>query len=271
MQRLRDGSSGAGTSNVGQYYRSITFTDFLKSGPPQFNGNANALEADRWFRDVEKFLYTQHIPEIPSVEIVTYMLEGDAQNWWHELCHTLQLELTDVSWSIFKTEFYGKYFLHALRTAKELDLMQLKQKDMSVADYTCEFDNLCRFSKACQGNSADYEEWKCAQYEKGLRRNIFNYVYPQKLMNFTELVKKSQFAEDYSLKWAMLQEGYGETTPDEPHRAELGVCYKCGMPGHIVQDCPHRRHWDTAETDSQTRGNHELAVDFLATLHIINM
>ncbi|XP_020979219.1 uncharacterized protein LOC110271901 [Arachis ipaensis] len=225
MRGLRDGSSGAGTSNIGQYYRSLTLTNFLKSGPPQFNGNANVLEADRWFRDVERFLYTQHIPEAQSVEIVTYMLEGDAQKWWQELYYTLQMELTDIPWHRFKTEFYGKYFLDALRIAKELDLMQLKQENMSVADYTHEFDNLCRLSKVCQGNPVDYEAWKCAQYEKGLRRDIFNCVYPQRITDFTELVKKSQFVEDYSRKWAILQEGYGETAPDrKPRDASQSDC-----------------------------------------------
>ncbi|KAL4294316.1 hypothetical protein AHAS_Ahas18G0215900 [Arachis hypogaea] len=122
----------------------MTLIDFLKSGPPQFNGIANALEADRWFRDVERFLYTQHIPEVQSVEIVTYMLEGDAQKWWQELYHTLQMELTYIPWNRFNTKFYGKYFLHALCITKELELMQLKQENMSVAVYTREFDNLCR-------------------------------------------------------------------------------------------------------------------------------
>ncbi|XP_016168326.1 uncharacterized protein LOC107610849 [Arachis ipaensis] len=148
-QGRRDGNSGAGTSNVGRYYRSMTLTDFLKSGPPQFNENVNALEADQWFRDVERFLYTQHVPEVQSVEIVTYMLEGDAQNWWQELCNTLQVELTDIPWNRFKTEFYGKYFLHLICTAKEFELTHLKQKDMSVAEYTRKFNNLCHFSKAC--------------------------------------------------------------------------------------------------------------------------
>ncbi|XP_057734530.1 uncharacterized protein LOC130949961 [Arachis stenosperma] len=206
MRGPRDGSLGAGTSNTGRYYRSMTLTDFLKSGPPQFNGNANALEADLWFREAERFLYTQHIPEVQ-----------------------------------FKTEFYGKYFLHAIRIAKELELMQLKQEDMSVADYTREFDNLCRLSRVCQGNPADFEAWKCVQYEKGLRRDIFNCVSRQRLTNFPELVMKSQFAERYSMKSAMLQEGYGETTSEEPHGAGLGVCYKCGKPRHVARDCPHKK------------------------------
>ncbi|XP_052107527.1 uncharacterized protein LOC127740535 [Arachis duranensis] len=161
----------------------MTLTDFLKNGPPRFNGNANALEADQWFREVERFLHTQHIPE-------------------------------------------------------ELELMQLKQKDMSVADYTHEFDDLCRFSKSCQRDPADYEEWKCAQYEKGLRRDIFNYVYPQKLTNFTELAKKSQLAEDHYLKWTLLQEGFGEIAPEEPHRAGLRMCFRYRAPGHMSRDCP---------------------------------
>ncbi|KAL4315353.1 hypothetical protein AHAS_Ahas15G0176600 [Arachis hypogaea] len=200
MQGPQDGSSGVGTSNIDQYYRSVTLTDFLKSSLPQFNGNANALEADRWFRDVERFLYTQHIPEVQSVEILTYMLEGDAQKWWQKLYHTLQMELTDISWSRFKTEFYKNYFLHAIRIAKELELMQLKQENMYVVDYTREFDNLCHLSRVCQGNPADYEAWKCVQYEKRLRRDIFNCVSPQRLTNFPELVMKSQFAERYSMK-----------------------------------------------------------------------
>ncbi|KAL4286716.1 hypothetical protein AHAS_Ahas19G0114000 [Arachis hypogaea] len=127
---------------------------------------------------------------------------------------------------------------------------------MSVADYTREFDNLCRFSKTCQENPADYEEWKCAQYEKGLRRDIFNYVYPQKLTNFTELVRKSQLAEDCSMKWTLLQEGFGETTPEEPRRYGLGMCFRCGAPGHISRDCSRGRAAD-ASWPRQDQGKYD--------------
>ncbi|RYQ92541.1 hypothetical protein Ahy_B09g098773 isoform B [Arachis hypogaea] len=59
--------------------------------------------------------------------------------------------------------------------------------------------------------------------------------------------------------------------PNRPCRAGLGVCYKCGKSWYIARDCPHRKCWDAAESNSQTRGNHELAAEFLTSLHIINM
>ncbi|KAL4343872.1 hypothetical protein AHAS_Ahas11G0121800 [Arachis hypogaea] len=112
---------------------------------------------------------------------------------------------------------------------------------MFVTEYTREFKNLCLFSKTCQRNPADYEEWICSQYERRLRRDIFNYIYPQRIRSLIEMVNKSQFAEDCSMKWALLQEGYGETTPNEPHKAGLGLCFRCGVLGHMSRDFPRGR------------------------------
>ncbi|RYR67493.1 hypothetical protein Ahy_A03g013886 [Arachis hypogaea] len=59
--------------------------------------------------------------------------------------------------------------------------------------------------------------------------------------------------------------------PNRPCRAGLGVCYECGKPVHINRDCPHRKCREAFKYDSQTRGNHNLAVGFLTSLHILNM
>ncbi|RYR02673.1 hypothetical protein Ahy_B06g081469 [Arachis hypogaea] len=64
---------------------------------------------------------------------------------------------------------------------------------------------------------------------------------------------------------------YTKYRPNRPCRAELGVYYECGKPGHIARDCPHRKRGGVAESDPQTRGNHELAVEFLTFLHTIDM
>ncbi|XP_016165173.1 uncharacterized protein LOC107607784 [Arachis ipaensis] len=108
-----------------------------------------------------------HVAEGQHVEFATYMLEGEAEHWWQRIQRLLQQDEGDIPWNTFKDEFYKKYFPRAARDAKEMELMQLKQGNTTVAEYARKFDDLCRFSKICQGNPADFEEWKCLKFEKG--------------------------------------------------------------------------------------------------------
>ncbi|MCI77185.1 hypothetical protein A2U01_0098455, partial [Trifolium medium] len=48
--------------------------------------------------------------------------------------------------------------------------MELKQGDMSVADYTVKFESLCAFSP--HYNSLEAENDKCVKFEIGLRPDI---------------------------------------------------------------------------------------------------
>ncbi|RYQ83740.1 hypothetical protein Ahy_A07g036312 isoform B [Arachis hypogaea] len=50
--------------------------------------------------------------------------------------------------------------------------------------------------------------------------------------------------------------------PNRPCRAGLGVCYKCGRPGHMSWNCSYRGSRDATEPDFQTRGNYEPTVEF---------
>ncbi|XP_057745046.1 uncharacterized protein LOC130962908 [Arachis stenosperma] len=102
-----------------------------------------------------------------------------------------------------RDEFYKKYFPRAARDAKEIELMQLKQGDMTIAEYARKFDDLCRFSNICQGNPADFMEWKCLKFEGGLREELMNFVVPLEIRNFAELVNKSKLVEECSKKVAI--------------------------------------------------------------------
>ncbi|XLT25458.1 hypothetical protein HN873_056750, partial [Arachis hypogaea] len=92
-----------------------------------------------------------------------------------------------IPWEVFRTEFYKKYFPNSARNAKELELMQLKQGQMTVAEYTSKFEELCRFSRICQGAPEDFAEWKCIKYEGGLRSDILSFVAPMEIRVFSEL------------------------------------------------------------------------------------
>ncbi|XP_016165681.1 uncharacterized protein LOC107608394 [Arachis ipaensis] len=115
--------------------------------PPKFKGTLVATDADNWFRAIERSLRAQH-----------------------GIQRLLQQDKGDIPWNTFKDEFYKKYFPRTARDAKEMELMQLKQGNTTVAEYARKFDDLCRFSKICQGNPADFEEWNCLKFEGGLLR-----------------------------------------------------------------------------------------------------
>ncbi|XP_072081035.1 uncharacterized protein [Arachis hypogaea] len=144
----------------------MTLATFLKVNLPKFKGTTNPTEANTWFQAMERALQAQ--------------LQGD----------------DPITWDAFQEEFYKKYFSNSTRTAKELELLQLKQGTMFVSEYTDKFEELFRFSRMCQGASGDFKEWKCIKYEGGLRSDIYCSVGPIEIKTFSELVNKSRVAEE---------------------------------------------------------------------------
>ncbi|XP_015950209.2 uncharacterized protein LOC107475076 [Arachis duranensis] len=123
----------------------------------------------------------QQVSEEQWVEFGTYQLQGEAQYWWQGTRRILQPDGASIPWEIFRTEFYKKYFSNSAKNAKELELMQLKQGQMTVAEYTSKFEELCHFSRICQG---------C------LQSDILSFVAPMEIRVFSKLVNKSRIAED---------------------------------------------------------------------------
>ncbi|XP_057747376.1 uncharacterized protein LOC130966580 [Arachis stenosperma] len=125
--------------------------------------------------------FLKHVPEGQHVEFATYMLEGEAEHWWQGIQRLLQQDEGDIPWNTFKDEFYKKYFPRA-------------------AQYARKFDDLCCFSKICQGNHTDFEEWKCLKFEGGLREDLMSLVVPLEIRIFAELVNKCKLVEECAKK-----------------------------------------------------------------------
>ncbi|XP_015940481.1 uncharacterized protein LOC107479014 [Arachis duranensis] len=113
----------------------MTLDTLLKVHPPSFRGSTNPTDADNWFHAMEHALQAHHVLNNQYAEFVAYQLLGEAQPWWKGECHLLQLKNADIPWNVFQTAFYKKYFPESAREAKEMELMQLKQGSLFVADY----------------------------------------------------------------------------------------------------------------------------------------
>ncbi|XP_015949567.1 uncharacterized protein LOC107474463 [Arachis duranensis] len=187
-----DNTEGNGDNTGGV---SMTLATFLKVHPPTFRGPTNPIEADHWFQAIERAIQVQHVPLNQYVEFAAYQLTGEAQPW-------CQAEL-------FQTAFYKKYFHESTREAKEMELMQLKQGSMSVAEYTNKFEELCRFSQVCQGYPETFESWRCIKYQRGLKDKIITAVAPMKIRVFSDLVNKARVVEEYAKTVAASKDTHG--------------------------------------------------------------
>ncbi|XP_057744803.1 uncharacterized protein LOC130962634 [Arachis stenosperma] len=154
-------------------------------------------------------LYRRNMFHTIYLEFAAYQLAGEAQPWWQAECRLLQLQNAKVSWDVFRTAFYKKYFPEFVRKAKEMELMQLKQGSMSVTEYTNKFEELCRFSRVCQGDPETFESWRCIKYQRGLKDSIMTVVAPMEIRVFSDLVNKARVVEEYAKTVATSKDTHG--------------------------------------------------------------
>ncbi|XP_016168563.1 uncharacterized protein LOC107611116 [Arachis ipaensis] len=123
---------------------SRTLAAFLKVDPLIFNGSTNLTEADNWFQAVERALRTQQWEKLSNggKESADYY--------------------TNKMWTLhrrYSRKLSTKKYLHeSIREARELELLQLKQGSMTIAEYTSKFEELCRFSRISQGTPESFED-----------------------------------------------------------------------------------------------------------------
>ena len=56
----------------------------------------------------------------------TYMLKGEAEHWQRGAKSLLESSGTEITWEVFLTTFFDKYFLDNVKNEKEAKFIQLK-------------------------------------------------------------------------------------------------------------------------------------------------
>ncbi|KAK2420705.1 hypothetical protein QL285_031409 [Trifolium repens] len=119
---------------------------FLKNNPQVFKGGHDPDVAIKWLEAMERIFGAMRCSETQKVTLGTYMLHEDASYWRRNASQRLRFGNTVITWESFKREFLVKYFPSDIRNRKVVEFMELKQGNISVADYAAKFEELCRYS-----------------------------------------------------------------------------------------------------------------------------
>jgi len=128
------------------------------------------------------------------VRFGTHMLAEEADDWWVSTRLLLENEGEGVTWAVFRSEFLNRYFSEDVRGKKEIEFLELKQRDMSVTEYAAKFVELVKFYPHYNAEIAEFS--KCIKFENGLRAEIKRAIGYQKIRQFSELVSSCRIYED---------------------------------------------------------------------------
>jgi len=74
---------------------------------------------------LEKIFRALQCDDADKVTFTTYAFLEDAENWWDDICHRLQVEGTNVTWALFQKRFLEKYFPEDVREKKKMEFLML--------------------------------------------------------------------------------------------------------------------------------------------------
>ena len=167
---------------------------FRKNHPPKFSGDYDPEGARLWLAETEKIFEAMGCLEEHKVLYATFMLQGEAENWWKFVKPSFVAPGGVIPWNAFKDKFLENYFPRDLRKRKAREFLDLKQGNMSVGEYTAKFNELLQYWPQYQ--DARNEEDLCAQFENGLRLEIQQAVSYMQITDFNQLVTKCRIFED---------------------------------------------------------------------------
>ncbi|XP_016178334.1 uncharacterized protein LOC107620722 [Arachis ipaensis] len=169
------------------------------------------------------------------------------------------------------TAFYKKYFPESAREAKEIELMQLKQGSLSVANYTKirTFSDLVNKARVVEeyaktvaasndthgGNTSKgrgkYFHPRCQSFKRGRYapqgQGGFKKNTQDQFQHGNRRENQSKISPDLTCVRC------GRFHPYDSCKIGLGGCFNRGLPSHIERDCTRRKNSNAGQSQHQGR------------------
>lgn len=253
-----------------QRYQNEYRDDNIKVDIPEFEGRMHGDDFIDWLNTVERIFDYKNVADDRKVKLVAIKLKKHASIWWEHLKKQRAREGKQriVTWQKMKKELKKKFLPDHYMQDAFLKFHNFKQGDLSVEEYSAEFDHLMM-----RCDLYEPEEQTIARYLGGLKPEIGNIVQLQPYWTYNDVFKlaikverqlknpsKSRsWSRDGSYNRASVstpklsptpnanssktmprQDGKSvrPTTSSNPNSRQ---CFKCQGFGHIASDCPNRK------------------------------
>ena len=110
-------------------------------------------------------------PPDQRVTCAVSLLQGSAYDWWKLVLRSPRLP-DPIPWEFFVQNFRAKYVTDMHRETKWKQFLNLKQRNLSVAEYEKEFIHLSKYAP----ESVLTKAFRCREFEDRLNESIKRYM-----------------------------------------------------------------------------------------------
>ncbi|XP_012837830.1 PREDICTED: uncharacterized protein LOC105958366 [Erythranthe guttata] len=269
--------------------------------PTEFHGGPSPTVAEEWIKSLEVIFEYMVMNDNDRIHCALFLLKNEARNWWEGA--KSGIDLANTTWEAFKVLFFEKYFSKNVRAQKLKEFLELKQGNLTVAEFTRRFEQGSLYAPFISKDDTE----KMNHYLRGLNPIIKRDVRLTSASTFRGVVDKALEAEQDEMEirqwrpphdassrpWKKpnLNNAKGKqpinratvTPSNKPfcpkcNRAHSGDCiagtdhcFRCKKPGHMVRDCPIAPRQVPGRVFAMTRDQAEADPSMIAgTVNVYN-
>ena len=153
----------------------ITLEVVKRHGAEEFHGT-NMEESDKaefWLEKLQRILEEVRCPSEQRVSCAVSLLQSETYGWWKLVLSSPRIP-NPMTWEFFVQEFRAKYVTETYRESKCKGFLNLKQRNLSMAEYEKESSHLSKYALEL----VLIEAFRCRKFEDGLHDSIKRYFAP---------------------------------------------------------------------------------------------